>query len=288
MRPLGGRFPSVVAWLALVALAAALPAVARGGEAEAARWLEGAAAALHPAESMSARALLWTRDAEGDEEVLLLDWLRWTRDGTRQVVLEVRQPEAMQGSVYQLAFPGGATVDRRVWSPERGRLNRMRGDRPTDPFLGSFFTYEDLGWVRLALGVPLRERRHSEAGDGRVTIETGPYALYLGAELVLDAASGLPLRVGFRDRAGFEFRQLRFSDVREVDGRRLPHRIEVEDLLSGVRSRLELDDVHFGVPVDPWLFEPDFGGRPLRRGTRIDVPLPGDAETDGGPSPPTP
>lgn len=273
----------VLPFALLVAVARPVPATGDEGPrtpdaADAARWLAGIPAALHPGETMSARARLWTRDAEGVEESLVLDWLRRTAKGERRLVLEVRRPEAMEGTVHQLAFPEAGSVERLVWAPARGRVNRMRGDRPTDPFMGSFFTYEDLGFLPMASGAPLRMRRFEESGEGRVAVRSGPYGIYLGVEVILDAATGLPLRAVFRDRADFPFRYLRFSDVRERDGLRIPMRIEVEDALSGVRSRLEFDHVRFDVPVDPDLFEPDFGASALRRGTRIDVPDPADSD----------
>jgi hypothetical protein len=270
---------------ALVALGIAAPGVTRAADAdpsgEARRWLERMAAALHPGDAMAARALLFTRDAEGQEETLILDWLRRTQDGEQALALEVIRPEAMEGTVHQLVFPGGGAVDRRVWTPTRGRLNRMRGGHPTDPFLGSFFTYEDLGFALLAGGGASGVRYFDESGRERVEVRSGPYFIYGRMQAVIDVETGLPVRVLFHDRADFPFRRLRFSDVREVGGHLLPLRIEAEDLLSGMRSRLEFDGVRFDVRPDPALFEPDFAGRPLRRGTRIDVPVPGDGAGDG-------
>jgi hypothetical protein len=269
----------------LVLLCLSFSATAESGRADSVEapdarvWLEGIRGALHPGSTMAARATLWTRDAEGVEETVVFDWLRRTRGRERSLVLEVREPEAMQGTVYQLVFPDDRTILRGVWSPERGRMNRMRGDRPTDPFLGSSLTYEDLGWVVLAAGATLAEAPDPERRDGgepRVTIRSGPYGIYLGLDVEIDPGTGLPRRAVFRDRAEFPFRQLRYSDVRTVDGYRIPMRIEVEDVLSGTRSRLELEGVRFDGPADPRLFEPDFGGRKPRRGTRIDVPVEGE------------
>jgi len=264
--------------VAAAAVLLVLPLAASGlrgvesGPASGDVWMQRVGAALEPGRSFSARATLFIRDAEGSEAELALDWARRVEEGGRSLVIEVRQPDFMAGTIFQIVFRSGGEIERRTWDPERGRVETIRGDLATDAFLGSSFTYEDLALAAVPGVARSAVRPVEEEGGPRVLVETGPYHVYSRTEITIDALTDLPVQATFYDLAKFPFRRLRFADVRDVDGHPIPTTVEVEDVLTGARSRLHFERVRLDPDLDPRLFDEDFGRGTLRRGMRIDVP----------------
>ncbi len=273
-RPRLARWAAAIAWAVVWATAEAPVAVAQPDPAGPA---DPVVAALQPGRTLSARATLRTTNAGGAEDDLTLDWARST-DGDRvRVAVEVVAPPYMAGTVHQWTFTADGGIDRRVFSPERGRTSRIRGDRPTDPFLSSAFAYEDLGLAPSPARVGAERRPLSGEGRARTLLVSSPYHFYSEVETIFDDETGLPVEALYRDRAGQPFRRVTWSRPKSVDGLWVPTRIEAVDLLSGEGSVLEIDEVRLDVRLDARLFDPDFGGRPMRRGATIDVPSPGES-----------
>jgi hypothetical protein len=64
-----------------------------------------------------------------------------------------------------------------------------------------------------------------------------------------------PLRRDFYDEHGVKVRSMRFAEIREEDGRRVPHLWIVESLgEKGHESRLRLDRIDFDASFDDGVF----------------------------------
>jgi hypothetical protein len=242
------------------ALALAVATVARGesheGEASAeaertpARWVEIANRALLPADSMAARATIETRDGFGGDSTCTIEMLRRSEDDAVRTLIEVESPPEGEGTVYEIVARRGEPLERWVWLPAVRRLRRISGVQRTDHFLGTEFSYEDLGLALASERGDGSVRRVQAGGDGgTIELESPSYHYYSRVVTRLDPKTGLPTRVVFYDRAGDPFREQRFEQVRRIDGQPFPTRIVVEDRLTGARSVLTFDSVRFGVEV---------------------------------------
>jgi hypothetical protein len=194
-------------------------------------------------------------------------------DGIDRTLIEVTAPEIGKGTLYQIIARPGKPLESWIWSPAVGRLRRIVGIHRTEPFMGSEFTYEDLG-----LAAPV-ERGRGEVGevleDGRrwIVLESGPYHYYERVQTYLDPGSGIPHRVVFYDRAGSRFREQRFLGIQRIDGYLFPTVIEVEDQHAGTKSRLVFSQVKFDVDIPPTLYTESIIRQKLRRGWQPDVPV---------------
>jgi hypothetical protein len=235
--------------------------------------IEGMNRALLPGRSMTAKALLTTTDPSGASSRIEFDFARLTdAEGVDRTLVEVTSPESEKGTAFLIISRPGKPLESWIWSPAVGRLRRIIGIHRTEAFLGTEFTYEDLG-----LAAPL-ERRSGEAsevvedGEQRVLLDSGPYHYYGHVRTYLDRETGMPRRIVYFDRAGHRFREQRFLEVRQIGEHPFPKVIEVEDELTGTSSRLEFSHVKFDVDIPPTLYTESIIRQKLRRGGKLDVP----------------
>jgi hypothetical protein len=260
--------------LVLGALMLFEPAVGQGADPapenpESEPWIALVDEALLPGDSMLARARIETRDGMGGTSLDVIDIVRASFGTTTRTLIEVEAPEPGEGVAYERVAEPGKPLERWVWLPEVRRLRRIAGVRRTDPFLGTEFTYEDLG-----LATPV-ERRAGDArwiegsGSRLLELESPSYHYYDRVVTRVDPETNLPTTVSFYDRAGQLYRQQYFEDVRETDGNRFPWRIRVRNRLTGAESVLTFEAVRFGVDVPRERFSESTVRRHLRRAEEL-------------------
>ncbi len=254
---------------ALLAALLLAPTAALAEEAgSAADWVARTNRALRPAPSMSASFRIESREPGGRPDVIAGRVRRQFRDGTSRTLLEVSEPEAARGTAILVVERADGSLERWVWLPFVRRLRRIQGVERTDHFLGTEFTYEDLGF-----GVPPERargeaRRVREGGREWIRLDSPPYQHYSRVTTFIDPVTHLPVHVRFYDHAGQLFREQEFGAVREVDGFPYPTRISVRNRITGTESTLELADLDFHSPVPDEVFETSEVGRRAQTGAQ--------------------
>ena len=250
-----------------VLLAAALAAAVPVGAEElgsAAEWVARANRALRPAPSMSASFEIESREPRSRPDRIAGTFRRQIREGTSRTLIEVHAPESARGTAILVVERADGSLERWVWLPFVRRLRRVQGVERTDHFLGTEFTYEDLGF-----GVPPERARGEvtrvrEASRERIRLDSPPYHHYSRVTTFLDPVTHLPVRVLFYDHAGQLFREQEFGEVQEVDGLPFPTRISVRNRITGTESTLVLSDLDFHTPVPDEAFDGSEVGRRAR------------------------
>lgn len=257
----GVRFAGPVLVALLLAAPAAVPAEETGTAAD---WVARANRALRPAPSMSAAFRIESREPGGRPDLIAGSFRRQFRDGTSRTLIEVTAPEAARGTAILVVERSNGSLERWVWLPFVRRLRRVQGVERTDHFLGTEFTYEDLGF-----GVPPERARGEvtrvrEGGRELVRLDSPPYHHYSRVTTFIDPVTNLLVRALFYDHAGQLFREQDFDAVQEVDGFPYPTRISVRNRITGTESRLELADLDFHTPIPDEVFESSEVGRRAR------------------------
>jgi hypothetical protein len=249
--------------MVLLALLLASPARAAGESCEPgspASWIDRATSALWPAATVKADVSLESSDEFGrglDTEMRLV-----RSDAESQVRTQIRvvQPDVSVGTVYEVTSAEGKPIERWVYLPAVRRLRNLVGTRRTDSFLGSEFTYEDLD-----IAAPRESEWKSvdcidESGRKLVKVTSAPYSYYERVETVIDPATSLPVRVSYFDRAGTLYKREAFGEIKTVAGHPIPTRIEMDDVETGAKSVLHLENVRLSEPID----EKTFSESPIR------------------------
>ena len=138
-----------------------------------------------------------------------------------------------------------------IYNPRLRRVLRLPPSGRSDSFLGSDLSYDDLA------GDDLRDRYGASVLDeteGSVTLELVPAPdapiPYGRVELTAAKPSYAPTRIVYFDQRGNAVKENLISDYAEVDGRSIPQRFEVRDLLEeGNRTVVTWNDARFDVDI---------------------------------------
>lgn len=197
--------------------------------------------------------------ARGTRELTLESWSR----GMDEALIVIRSPAREAGTATLMTDEG-------LWNyaPRADRLIRIPSGLLSESWMGSHFTNDDL----------LRETSYREdysaaadwvdeggARHVRVTLTPFPDApvIYTRLEFVLTEGDWTPLRADYYD--GDEVvRSMRYEDVRDISGRRLPMRLVlVPSDAPAERTVVQYDVLELDIAVDASLFT----SRGLRRMT---------------------
>jgi outer membrane lipoprotein-sorting protein len=160
-----------------------------------------------------------------------------------------------------------------MWVPRVERTIRVPPSMMLQSWMGSDFTNDDLvressevdDYDHVLLGI---DPGSKESGGRRsYVVEYRPHetAPVVWGRIVawIDAELYSPVLQEFYDEDGVKIRELRFSDVREVDGRHLPHRWALTPLdKPGHETVLVVEKMQYDLPIDDSVFTT----RNLKRG----------------------
>ena len=250
-----GRRTAAGAWL-LVALAASvgLPSPALGQEGApplpSADELMDHLDELYRASSSHSVMTMTVVKERGTRELTLESWSK----GEERSLVVIREPPREAGTATLLTEEG-------LWNyaPRADRLIRIPTGLLSDDWMGSHFTNDDL--VR---ETSYREDYETELswreedGERRIvaTLTPRPDApvVYTRIEYAVRPGDWIPVRADYFDE-GEVVRTMRFEDVREVSGRRIPMRMVLQPADEpDERTVVRYETLELDVPVDDDLF----------------------------------
>jgi len=191
-------------------------------------------------------------------------WTKRFGDDASRTTLIFREPPQARGiGVLQWVDPRGP--DRQwLYYPSAKRVRQIAGSHKTDSFVGTDFTYEDLGlmmdvvtWTAAdATSVFVREA--SLEGIPCAVIELDPTPVqdvsYAALRLWIGVEDHLVYRYEFIGPKGVLKKTLVLSDMREVKGIPAPHRLEMLDAKAGSRSIATVEALRFDVGLEDDMF----------------------------------
>ena len=138
-----------------------------------------------------------------------------------------------------------------IYNPRLRRVLRLPPSGQSDSFLGSDISYDDLA------GDDLQENYSAkilEETDSSVTLELTPNpnapTPYGKVHLTAEKPSYAPTQITYFDQRNTAVKENILSDYAEVDGRYIPQKFEVKDLLTeGNMTVVTWQDAEFGVSI---------------------------------------
>jgi len=171
----------------------------------------------------------------------------WSRGRNRALVV-LQRPARERGTAT-------LRIDRNLWNylPRISRTIRVPPSMMLSSWMGSDFTNDDLVHsASYAEDFSSRIVGRTRSGRGwvlRMRARRGVVGLWRRIDMVVNNA-GLPVRAKYFDRRMRHSRTLRFQDVRELDGRRVPTRLVLIPLdRSGHRTELRYLNIDFDARV---------------------------------------
>lgn len=210
-------------------------------------------AALEPAKPSIRKLALVIGTKEGETT-------RWSVAQARKdsaVVSVVLEPEAVRGSALLVKQQSGTTDSQWLYFPAVRRVRQIVPPAKYQAFLGSDFTYADLGFVSRARDCELLGTEETSAGLTYKVQEVPVDRWYYGRIVTWVASdTWLPIKREFYDPSNTLWKLERFEDVKTIDGIPTPMRIRMEERREGGFSEMQVSDVRYGAQVPDSLFDP--------------------------------
>jgi outer membrane lipoprotein-sorting protein len=205
---------------------------------------------LYRADSSHSRMTMKVVTARYRRELTLEAWTK----GKQEALIVVRGPAREAGAATLRSEEGLWT-----YAPRADQLVRIPSSLLSDNWMGSHFTNDDLMRETDFLKDYNASLAWHEEGGRRllqVTLVPKPQAPVVWSRVVfqLDPSDDMPLQADYYDRDKI-VRTLTYSDPHVVDGRRIPFTmVMVPSDKPGESTRVEYQELKFGVKVDPGLF----------------------------------
>lgn len=216
-----------------------------------------------PDRSFHQHVRLISEDAAGGEQVLEAELfgLETTNDQIN-LMLSVEQPQDLAGARYLLLAKPDKD-DMYVYLPALDRVRRVVGGMRGQPLWGTDFSYEDIKHLQVVLSdadvVYLGQGQRDQRALHQLQIKPLATAesAYEKIEIDLDAQTCLIAEARFFDAAGPSKRLSTAADAYfQVADRWVSGRVDMENLRSQTRSRLELSQVVYDQKLSRQLFNP--------------------------------
>lgn len=193
---------------------------------------------------------------DGSRVVRTVSTYRKVCDGASKQLVVFREPADVAGAAFLSWIHANRPPDMWLYLPELGRPRQMNAATRGETFLGSDFTYEDLG-------APAdQERAHAIVDepvvDGEPTfeVESRPSGGDRYGRILtwISQMTFLPIRVEYFAPGEELLKVGRFREVRLVKGIPILAALEMANVRTGHRTSVTLLEADFGRPFDCALF----------------------------------
>jgi hypothetical protein len=176
-----------------------------------------------------------------------------------KVLMVFKNPRDVAGTGYLSFSYDDESKDDDIWLylPALKRVRRITGSGKNDDFMGTDFTYEDMGSRSLARdaftlqgeasidGAPcwLVEARAKDGKDpyGRRLIHVRKDSYVVGA-------------IDYYDRQNRLLKELRVTGIRQIDGIWTAGKMEMTNVQNNHSTLIEMSDIRYNLPLDDSLF----------------------------------
>lgn len=147
--------------------------------------------------------------------------------------------------------------DRWLYLPALKKIRRIAGESKNEYFMGTDFTYDDIG------GRNVDQDNHKLLGMEEVagvkcykieSVPIEPENLYSKRIAWVIPEKWVALKVEFYDKKGTLLKTLTAAEIKQVDGIWTPFRLEMNNFAEQHKTILEIKEVRYNQPIDENLF----------------------------------
>ncbi|MDR2053811.1 MAG: outer membrane lipoprotein-sorting protein [Treponema sp.] len=178
---------------------------------------------------------------------------------TDRVLMVFRNPRDVAGTGYLSFSYDDESKDDDIWLylPAMKRVRRITGSGKNDDFMGTDFTYEDMG--SRSLGKDNFALLGEETVDGELChiVEAKPKDGRdpCGRRVIrVRGDSYIVAAIDYYDRQNRLLKELRVSGIRQIDGIWTAQKMEMTNVQSKHSTLIEMSDIRFNLPLDDSLF----------------------------------
>jgi hypothetical protein len=215
-------------------------------------------AALDPVRPSTQKLTIFVHDSQGESIQSVAYQVHkkvWDEDW-RLIVLQA--PETVKGITYLVQEQVGRPDLQWMYLPAVRRVREFSSVGAYQDFLGTDFTYGDLGLVDLHDRMYKFLGMEQHAGVWAYKVQEVPRQPWYYSRIVTWIAtdSFLPLQRNYYAPSKKLWKIERFEEIKNIDGVPTPLWITMENLRDGSSSKIEVSDVRYDVDVPDTLFDP--------------------------------
>ena len=243
---------------ALAAVGLASPALGVDASASSAHDIEACVRQNMPGDSMTQTFRLVVKDRVGTEHTLRAKMF-WEMDSETQLSnlrLDFDSPPELRGAAL-LVRGRKPESDMLMYLPELGKVRRITPRMASGSLLGTDFSYDDFLRLQEMFSNLETERLADEELAGRSVYVTRarppPGSEYDRIRSSIDQETCVPLRVEFHEPGRQEPVKVLTVDpakLWEAESRRIPREILLEDEKAGTSTRVVIEQLEIGVPIN--------------------------------------
>lgn len=174
-------------------------------------------------------------------------------------IMFFRSPADVKGTAFlQFDYDDPSREDERwLYLPALKRVKRITGSSKSEYFMGTDFTYDDMG--RRAVDEDIHILIKEEEVDGHQcwVVESKPREkdyMYSRKVAWIRQDAFIPARVEYYDRQGNLLKILTTIDIRKQDGFWTSFKMEMDNLPEKHRTILEIEEINYNVGLKDSLF----------------------------------
>lgn len=172
-------------------------------------------------------------------------------------------PAEVKGTAFLQWTHKNAADEQWLYLPDLRRTRRITGDLSNESFMGTDFSYQDLGILSEAQSWTEDEapstlvREETVDGSPSYVIDMHPKKeniAYGRLQIWLDRDKLIIRRIDFFDKSDAPIKSLRFESIEDIGPFPTPHVLEMRNLKTGSHTRIEATDVKYNSGLSDDLF----------------------------------
>jgi hypothetical protein len=188
--------------------------------------------------------------------------LQYTKDygETEKTVMIFLQPADVEGVGY-LSYSydqSGRDDDTWLFLPALKRVRRISGSSRNDYFMGTDFTYDDMGDREVEEDSHTLLREETVDGKPCWVVESVPLdRTYMYSRKVawIRQDIDMAVEVEYYDRQGRLLKELEISDIEQIDGIWTARTMTMNNVQDNHRTVLEIGEIEYNLPVNDTYFQ---------------------------------
>lgn len=208
---------------------------------------------------MSAVLRMTLRDKRGTERVRELTFATLEQGTGNRTLVRFERPHDLRGTSLLTVEDGTGARDQWLYLPSLRRVRRIAGSGQAGSFMGSEFSYEDIGTMDPDQYEYRFVRTDSLQGRTAWVVERCPLgkSQYRRQVVWFDQSAYRVLRIDFYDRDNSLLKTLTFGDFGLFEERFwIPGRMEMVNHQTGASTLLQWQEIAVAVGLDSRDFEP--------------------------------
>ncbi len=229
-----------------------------GGAGDAMAILKRMKELLEP-EGPSLRRVVFSMSAEGETVQKVAGMAVKNFPDGKRMLLVMLAPDDVKGVAFLIHEMANKTDVMWVYFPIIRRVREIKSIDQNEHFLGTDFTYADLGFINLHEHYKLLgTEEHNGVRAYKVEEKAPQEPLYFSKVITwISTKSQLPIERDYYDPAGERIKTERFKDVTVVDGVPTALRIVMKDEGQGFITVLDIREVDYEGDLPDELFKPE-------------------------------